>query len=115
LHDVVDESGEKAESSLKMSFLDFVVLEIGVTGGERNIPFALAGLEELMEREEALDEDVGRLFVLGVGGIVSLVSAWRGGVIGCGRSSIFFASISSIFSRPCSSVFACGRRDRMMW
>lgn len=74
LVDATDESGEKDESSLKISFLDLVVLEIGVMGGERNIPVTLAGLGEVMKREEALDEDVGRLFVLGVGGMVSLVS-----------------------------------------
>jgi hypothetical protein len=74
LVDARDESGEKDESSLKISFLDLVVLEIGVIGGERNIPAAFAGLGEVMKREEALDEDVGRLFVLGVGGMVSLVS-----------------------------------------
>ena len=52
------------------------MLEIGVTGGERNIPVALTGLDELMKREEALDDEVGRLFVLGDGGMVSLVSIW---------------------------------------
>jgi hypothetical protein len=74
LYDVVDESGGKVESSLKMSFLDFVVVEVGVTGGERNIPFALGGMDELIRRDEALDADVGRLFVFGVGGMVSLAS-----------------------------------------
>jgi hypothetical protein len=112
--DVVDDRGEKMESSWKISFLDFVVVKIGVLGGEMNIPVALAGLEEPIKREEALEEDAGRLFVLEVGGMVSFVSVCSGGVIGCGRSSIFFPSISAVFSSSESSGFDYGCRGRMI-
>ena len=69
-----------------MSFLlggDLTAEEIGVMGGERNIPVG----SEVRKREEAvLEEEVGRLTGFEVFGMVSFVSV--GGVVGSRRPDI---------------------------